>query len=146
MFLLYYKFLLQDVNICGPMDHSCYSRISAKSFACRPSCTSLYADVRFTDENSTTSQKRVFEKFRRLNDLYNSYKNKIALDLEFSPTGNLNQSESMVKNQFHSFLSSISQERDSVGLLWDPLRHIDLWQSWSGYQGNHWNSAGTKRQ
>ena len=114
---LYIKFLLQDVNICGPMDHSCYSRISAKSFACRPSCTSLYADVHFTDENSTTSQKRVFKKFRRLTDLYNSYKNKIALNLDFPPSGSLNQSESMVKNNFDLFLSSISQERDSVGLL-----------------------------
>ena len=97
--LLYIKFLLQDVNICGPMDHSCYSRISAKSFACRPSCTSLYADVHFTDENSTASQKRVFKKFRRLTDLYNTYKNQIALNLDFSPSGSLNQSESMVNNK-----------------------------------------------
>lgn len=98
IFLLYIKFLLQDVNICGPMDHSCHNGISAGSFACRPSCTSLYADVHFTDENSKASQKRVFKNFRRLNDLYNTYKNQIALNLDFSPSGSLNQSGSMVKN------------------------------------------------
>ena len=144
--LLYIEFLLQDVKICGPMDHSCYNGISAESFACRPSCTSLYADVHFIDENSTASQKRVFKKFKRLTDLYNTYKNQIAFSLDFSPSGSLNQSEWMVKNKFDLFISSISQERDSVGLLRDPLRHIDLWQSWSGYQGKHWSSAWTKRQ
>ena len=99
------------------MDHSCYDKISAESFACKPSCTALYADVRFIDENSTAAQKRVFKKVRRLTDVYNTYRNKIALNLDFSPGGTLNESESTVENQFCSFLSSISQDRDPVGLL-----------------------------
>ena len=114
---MYIRFLLQEINICGPMDHSCYDKISAESFACKPSCTALYADVRFIDENSTAAQKRVFKKVKRLSDLYNTYKNKIALNLDFSPGGSLNESESTVENQFCSFLSSISQDRDPVGLL-----------------------------
>ena len=81
------KISVQDVNICGPMDDSCYREISTGSFGCKPSCTALYADV-FTKE----AQKMEAKKLRRLTDLYDNYKNKIARNLEFSQSGNANQS------------------------------------------------------
>ena len=84
---------VQDVNICGPMDDSCYRNISTEGFGCKPSCTALYADI-FTKE----AQKMEAKKLRRLTDLYDNYKNKIARYLEFSQSGNANQSESMLKN------------------------------------------------
>ena len=92
------KISLQDVNICGPMDDSCYRKISTEGFGCKPSCTALYADVRFADEKSTAAQEMVFKKFRRLTDLYDNYKSKIVPNLEFSQSGNANQSESMLNN------------------------------------------------
>ena len=93
-----YENSVQDVNTCGPMADSCYRGISTESFGCKPSCKALYADVRFTDESSTAAQWMVAERFRRLTDLYDNYKNKIARNLEFSQSGNANQSESMLKN------------------------------------------------
>ena len=84
---------VQDVNICGPMDNSCYRNISTEGFGCKPSCTALYADV-FTKE----AQKMEAKKLRRLTDLYDNYKSKIAPNLEFSPSGNGNQSESLLNN------------------------------------------------
>ena len=87
------KISVQDINTCGPMDDSCYRGISSGSFGCKPSCTALYADV-FTKE----AQKMEAKKLRRLTDLYDNYKNKIARYLEFSQSGNANQSESMLKN------------------------------------------------
>ena len=86
---------VQDVNICGPMDDSCYRGISSGSFGCKPSCTALYADVRFADEKSTAAQEMVFKKFRRLTDLYEKYKSKIVPNLEFSQSWNANQSKSL---------------------------------------------------
>ena len=89
-----YENSVQDVNTCGPMDDSCYREISTEGFGCKPSCTALYADVRFADENSTLAQEMVLKKLRRLTDLYDNYKSKIVPNLEFSQSGNANQSES----------------------------------------------------
>ena len=90
-----YENSVQDVNTCGPMDDFCYRGISTESFGCKPSCKALYADVRFTDDNSTAAQMK---KFRRLTDFYDNYKSEIVPNLEFSESGNAKQRESMLKN------------------------------------------------
>ena len=74
------------------MDHACIQEISSEDFVCKASCTGLYADVRFADEQKTAAQERVLRNNKQLTELYNNYKNKIALNLDFSPTRN--QSES----------------------------------------------------
>ena len=74
------------------MDHACIQEISSEDFDCKASCTSLYADVRFADEQKTAAKERVLTKNKQLTELY---KNKIALNVGFSSTGN--QSESNVE-------------------------------------------------
>ena len=74
------------------MDHACIQEISSEVFDCKASCTSLYADVRFGDKQKTAAQEIVLTKNKQLTELYKNFKNKIALNVGFSSTGN--QSES----------------------------------------------------
>ena len=74
------------------------------------SCTGLYADVRFTNDNLTIAQSNV----RRLTDMYNNYKNRIAVNLQFSPDGgNANQCEFFFQNQnFLNGFSALTKETE----------------------------------
>ena len=73
------------------------------------SCTGLYADVRFINDNLTIAQSNV----RRLTDMYNNYKNKIAVNLQFSPDdGNPNQCEFSFSKPEISFFSALTKETE----------------------------------
>ena len=49
----------------------------------KPGRYMMYVDVRFTNDNLTIAQSNV----RRLTDMYNNNKNRIAVNLQFSPDG-----------------------------------------------------------
>ena len=99
------------------MDHACIQEISSEDLDCKASCTSLYADVRFADEQKTAAQERVLTKNKQLTELCKKYKNKIAFNVGFSSTGNQSESNGEQNKTLVSFQHQLSEKA-----IWRSLR------------------------
>ena len=67
------------------MASACYTAVSKSRLGCRVSCTGLYADVEFT-ENNAKKQAEDQATFDSLQDKYNTYRDNYARTLQFDPT------------------------------------------------------------
>ena len=67
------------------MASACYTAVSKGRLGCRVSCTGLYADVEFT-ENDAKKQAEDQATFDSLQDQYNTYRGNYARNLLFDPT------------------------------------------------------------
>ena len=80
---------LKDPTFCSPPAFACYSAVSQNITGCQVSCTGLYADVRFTEDNVLATNYQGYQKLEdreklfSLLEQYQKYKKNYAQNIMF---------------------------------------------------------------
>jgi hypothetical protein len=97
----------QFENHCSSNASKCYTNIDMATLGCQASCTGLYADASYVEENLLDAKHKSdgnYQMFFKLEEDYKIYKNTYAKNFEFDPTKNkLSMSTSLNCNMLSQF-------------------------------------------